>query len=192
METRPSVLLPLSLSLYVCRLLSVCLSATCYQQLNRLSDFRETRYRSSLQKVVRKAWVLSQSVSQSVLWQSCFVLTASHSDCTVLTVTVSLGRDPHGLATGVTVRLWDWLLQCCTGAQGLVGHSVMVRNNEQERAWPEVVVAQFIAIFQRRITEIFSQGTLCADPGLYVSWTAFGTLTSRKIDEALYLLEIEQ
>jgi hypothetical protein len=48
----------------------------------------------------------------------------------VLTVTVRLRRDPHGLATGVTVFDVRDCPSSCTGAQGLVGHSVMVRNNE--------------------------------------------------------------
>ena len=41
-------------------------------------------------------------------------------------------------------------------------------------------------------SQIFWRGTFCADPGLAVSWTPFRTLTSRKIDKALYLLGIEE
>ena len=56
--------------------------------------------------------------------QSCDIR-ASHSDCTVLTVTVSLGRDPHELATGVSCSVrCVGLPQFRHSAQGLGGHSV--------------------------------------------------------------------
>ena len=45
--------------------LYVCLSVTWYQSINIFSNFREIRYKSSLQRVVDQMWCRENSVSDS-------------------------------------------------------------------------------------------------------------------------------